>query len=177
MSTQPFEPKFMKVGVLTAALQELTPREVRDPDPDRAIEEWVAFAQGARRELHPAVGGAPSDRDRRAARGDARSGGEHARPAEAVRQGPRQARGSGVEADRRRHFRRRLLRQPAAPRSGGPEEEARLHAACVRRGGAARRQRRVRVRRAQSAAQHGREPDRLRAAVHPAAQGGQGARV
>ena len=35
----------MKVGVLTAALQELTPREVRDPDPDRAIEEWVEFAQ------------------------------------------------------------------------------------------------------------------------------------
>jgi sugar phosphate isomerase/epimerase len=35
----------MKVGVLTAALQELTPREVRDPDPDRAIEEWVEFAR------------------------------------------------------------------------------------------------------------------------------------
>ncbi len=34
----------MKVGVLTAALQELTPREVRDPDPDRAIEEWLEFA-------------------------------------------------------------------------------------------------------------------------------------
>src|SRR5262245_9892584 len=45
MSTRPFEPKFMKVGVLTAALQELTPREVRDPDPDRAIEEWLAFAR------------------------------------------------------------------------------------------------------------------------------------
>jgi sugar phosphate isomerase/epimerase len=45
MSTKAFEPKFMKVGVLTAALQELTPREVRDPDPDRAIEEWVAFAK------------------------------------------------------------------------------------------------------------------------------------
>ena len=30
----------MKIGVLTAALQELTPREVRDKDPDRAIEEW-----------------------------------------------------------------------------------------------------------------------------------------
>src|ERR1044071_9244700 len=40
-----FEPKFMKVGVLTAALQELTPREVRDKDPDKAIEEWVAFAR------------------------------------------------------------------------------------------------------------------------------------
>src|SRR5689334_9676990 len=40
-----FEPKFMKVGILTAALQELTPREVRDADPDRAIEEWLAFAK------------------------------------------------------------------------------------------------------------------------------------
>lgn len=45
MSVAPFEPKFMKVGVLTAALQELTPREKRDPDPDLAIEEWVAFAR------------------------------------------------------------------------------------------------------------------------------------
>jgi len=45
MATRAFEPKFMKVGVLTAALQELTPREVRDPDPDRAIEEWVEFAK------------------------------------------------------------------------------------------------------------------------------------
>jgi sugar phosphate isomerase/epimerase len=39
-----FEPKFMKVGILTAALQELTPREQRDADPDRAIEEWLAFS-------------------------------------------------------------------------------------------------------------------------------------
>jgi sugar phosphate isomerase/epimerase len=44
MNIKPFEPKQMKVGILTAALQELTPREVRDPDPDRAIEEWVEFA-------------------------------------------------------------------------------------------------------------------------------------
>src|SRR5215211_9212158 len=44
MTTKPFDPKFMKVGVLTAALQELTPREVRDPDPDRAVEEWLEFA-------------------------------------------------------------------------------------------------------------------------------------
>ena len=43
--TKPFEPKFMKVGVLTAALQELTPRDVRDPDPDKAIEEWLDFAR------------------------------------------------------------------------------------------------------------------------------------
>jgi sugar phosphate isomerase/epimerase len=45
MTTKAFEPKFMKVGVLTAALQELTPRDVRDPDPDKAIEEWVEFAK------------------------------------------------------------------------------------------------------------------------------------
>jgi sugar phosphate isomerase/epimerase len=44
MLTEPFQPKFMKIGVLTAALQELTPREVRDPDPDRAVEDWAAFA-------------------------------------------------------------------------------------------------------------------------------------
>src|SRR5262245_38359555 len=35
----------MKVSILTAALQELTPREVRDPDPDKAIEDWVEFAR------------------------------------------------------------------------------------------------------------------------------------
>jgi sugar phosphate isomerase/epimerase len=35
----------MKIGVLTAALQELTPRAVRDADPDRAIEDWAAFAR------------------------------------------------------------------------------------------------------------------------------------
>ena len=44
MSIKQFEPQFMKIGVLTAALQELTPRDARDPDPDRAIEDWVAFA-------------------------------------------------------------------------------------------------------------------------------------
>jgi sugar phosphate isomerase/epimerase len=45
MTIKAFEPQFMKVGVLTAALQELTPREVRDPDPDKAIEEWLEFAR------------------------------------------------------------------------------------------------------------------------------------
>src|SRR5215510_11323442 len=45
MPTKSFEPKFMKVGVLTAALQELTPRNIRDEDPDRAIEDWLDFAR------------------------------------------------------------------------------------------------------------------------------------
>lgn len=34
----------MQLSLLTAALQELTPRERRDPDPDLAIEEWLDFA-------------------------------------------------------------------------------------------------------------------------------------
>jgi len=45
MTIKDFEPQFMKIGVLTAALQELTPRELRDPDPDRAIEDWITFAR------------------------------------------------------------------------------------------------------------------------------------
>jgi len=45
MSVKAFEPKFMRLGVLTAALQELTPRAVRDKDPDRAIEDWLFFAR------------------------------------------------------------------------------------------------------------------------------------
>jgi sugar phosphate isomerase/epimerase len=45
MQTQDFKPKFMKIGVLTAALQELTPRNIRDKDPDRAIEDWLDFAR------------------------------------------------------------------------------------------------------------------------------------
>ena len=44
MSTIDFKPKTMKVGVLTAALQELTPRSRRDPDPDLAVEDWLDFA-------------------------------------------------------------------------------------------------------------------------------------
>jgi sugar phosphate isomerase/epimerase len=44
MTVPPFEPRFMKVGVLTAALQELTPRAQREADPDLAIEQWLDFA-------------------------------------------------------------------------------------------------------------------------------------
>ena len=45
MTIRPFQPAFMKIGILSAALQELTPREVRDADPDRAIEDWIAYAK------------------------------------------------------------------------------------------------------------------------------------
>ncbi len=45
MPVKAFEPKPMKLSVLTAALQELTPRAKRDPDPDLAIEEWLQFSR------------------------------------------------------------------------------------------------------------------------------------
>jgi sugar phosphate isomerase/epimerase len=70
MSTtaKPFEPKFMKLGVLTAALQELTPRAVRDEDPDRAIEDWLGFARALGADniqlsaaLHPTESDVPAE--------------------------------------------------------------------------------------------------------------------
>jgi len=45
MAIRAFEPRCMPIGVLTAALQELTPRARRDADPDLAIEEWLGFAR------------------------------------------------------------------------------------------------------------------------------------
>ncbi len=65
MSTiRAFEPKYMKIGILSAALQELTPREVRDTDPDAAIEEWISYAKelGAD-ELQLSAGLHPSEAD------------------------------------------------------------------------------------------------------------------
>jgi sugar phosphate isomerase/epimerase len=44
MSAKEFKPRPMQLSVLTAALQELTPRERRDADPDLAVEEWLEFA-------------------------------------------------------------------------------------------------------------------------------------
>ncbi|MGH8166359.1 MAG: hypothetical protein ACREQ1_03930, partial [Woeseiaceae bacterium] len=64
----PFEPRPMKLSILTAALQELTPREKRDADPDLAIEEWLAFARDIgspyiqlSAALHPSVSDVPAE--------------------------------------------------------------------------------------------------------------------
>jgi len=68
MTVRSFEPKFMKLGVLTAALQELTPRNVRDPDPDRAIEDWLYFGREVGADviqlsaaLHPSESDVPAE--------------------------------------------------------------------------------------------------------------------
>jgi len=44
MASKAFQPAPMKLSVLTAAFQELTPRALRDEDPDLAIEEWLQFS-------------------------------------------------------------------------------------------------------------------------------------
>ena len=41
----PFQPKTMQLSLLTAALQELTPRDDRDADPDLAVEQWLEYAR------------------------------------------------------------------------------------------------------------------------------------
>jgi sugar phosphate isomerase/epimerase len=58
----------MKLSVLTAALQELTPRTLRDADPDLAIEEWLQFAADLdcpniqlSAALHPDVSSVPAE--------------------------------------------------------------------------------------------------------------------
>lgn len=45
MNPAAFAPRPMKLSVLTAAVQELTPRGRREADPDLAVEEWLAFAR------------------------------------------------------------------------------------------------------------------------------------
>src|SRR5580698_11553427 len=68
MVPRPFAPKVMKLSILTAALQELTPRAKRDVDPDLAIEEWLDFAREIgspniqlSAALHPSVSDVPAE--------------------------------------------------------------------------------------------------------------------
>jgi len=63
-----FNPQYMEVGILTAALQELTPREIRDKDPDRAIEDWIVYANdiGVKNiqlssAIHPSLSDVPAE--------------------------------------------------------------------------------------------------------------------
>jgi sugar phosphate isomerase/epimerase len=58
----------MRLSLLTAALQELSPRARRDPDPDLAIEEWLDFARELgspniqlSAALHPSVSDVPPE--------------------------------------------------------------------------------------------------------------------
>jgi sugar phosphate isomerase/epimerase len=63
-----FSPVFMPVGVFTAALQELTPRDQRDADPDVAIEDWLDYAVTLGADcielsaaLHPSLADVPAE--------------------------------------------------------------------------------------------------------------------
>jgi sugar phosphate isomerase/epimerase len=68
MNINDFAPKTMRLSVLTAALQELTPRRQRDADPDLAIEQWLEFARELdcpyiqlSAALHPSVADVPAE--------------------------------------------------------------------------------------------------------------------
>src|SRR5450432_3279122 len=68
MTSSAFAPRVMRLSILTAALQELTPRDRRDADPDLAIEEWLAFAREIgcpniqlSAALHPSVSDIPAE--------------------------------------------------------------------------------------------------------------------
>lgn len=67
MAVTAFAPRQMKLSVLTAALQELTPLEQRDADPDLAIEAWLEFARELKSPfiqlsaaVHPSRGDVPA---------------------------------------------------------------------------------------------------------------------
>lgn len=62
-----FRPRPMRLSILTAALQDLTPRVRRDADPDVAVEEWLEFARQIgspnielSTALHPSQGDVPA---------------------------------------------------------------------------------------------------------------------
>ena len=157
----------MPIGVLTAALQELTPRERRDKDPDRAIEDWLGFAREIGVDiiqlsaaLHPSESDVPAEAmlDPVANTLDLRKPFDKARASRVRRR---------RQGDEGRHLRPRLLRQHAPPRPCHPQKEDGLHAQGVRRRGPARRRGGVRLRRPQPDAQHGREPRAVRADFIP----------
>ena len=75
--TVAFQPQHMKMGILTAALQELTPRDVRDEDPDRAVEDWLSYAQSLGADYIQLSAGPTPNRDRCGPRGDAGPGCQH----------------------------------------------------------------------------------------------------
>jgi sugar phosphate isomerase/epimerase len=68
MSSAPFCAKPMKLSIFTAALQELTPRAIRDADPDRAVEDWLEFSRELdcpnielSAALHPSMSDVPAE--------------------------------------------------------------------------------------------------------------------
>ena len=178
MRIQAFDPKFMKVGVLTAAIQELTPREVRDADPDRAdrgmdrlrARSSAPTASSSRRR---STRRRPTCRPRRCStRSPTRStcASRSTRIARSACTRRWRPRGSGISDV---GYFDNMLHDDPAIRQKKLDFMRRIFDAAV----AAGRQCGVRVRRAQPAAQHGPEPDRLRGDVRPAAERGQGPRA
>ena len=130
MPVEPFKPRCMRLSVLTAALQELTPRERRDSDPDLAIEEWLEFARDIgspfiqlSAAIHPALTDVPAEAmlDPVANTLDLRQPFDPAR----ARRVSEAIRSTGVGISDLGYFDNMLVADPRAP------GQARLHAAGV----------------------------------------------
>ncbi len=177
MTARPFEPKFMKMSVLTAALQELTPRRIRDEDPDRAIEDWLEFARELdcpniqiSAALHPTETDVPPEAmlDPVANTLDLRKPFDKARAKRVL--AAMEATGVGVTDIA---FFDNLLHDDDDLRKKKHDFVVRMMDAAALLGPRGR----LRLRRPQPEAVDGPEPRLLRGGLHPAAQGGEGARL
>ena len=171
-----FKPEYMQMSVLTAALQELTPREKRRKDPDLAVEDWIRFGRelGVHRlQLSSAL---PGGAGRRAAGGDARSGGRSPERPEAARRRPRPAHPVGAQGVGDELLGPRLLRQHARRRRAAAPGQARLDGQAHGRRRRPRGEGGLRVRRPQHLPRHGPEPRGLREELRAPPEGGQGPR-
>ena len=127
-ASAPFTPRFMKVGVYSKALEELTPRAVREADPDRRSRTGPGL---------PATSGRPrcswprpcTQPARCSGGGDARPGRQHPGPPRSVHPGPRPRvlaalRRTGVELSDLGYFDNLLHQDPVEreqeARSSGP---------------------------------------------------------
>ena len=149
MTIRNFASHPMKLSVLTAAFQELTPRDRRDADPDLAIEEWLDFARDIgspniqlSSALHPTLSDVPPEAmlDPVANTLDLRAPFDKNRAARVQKA----MRATGVGLSDLGYFDNMLVDDATARQT-----QARLHVARVRCRRAARRQRRVRFRRPQ----------------------------
>jgi sugar phosphate isomerase/epimerase len=68
VSSASFRARPMKLSIFTAAFQELTPRALRDADPDRAVEDWLEFSRDLdcpnielSAALHPTMSDVPAE--------------------------------------------------------------------------------------------------------------------
>ena len=174
--TMEFKPENMQVGILSAALQELTPRDKRRADPDLAVEDWIAYAAriGVKRlQISSALPEELADVPAEAMLDPVADHLNVLKPLDASRVNRIQSalKASGVSFSDIGYFDNMLIGDAkSAP------GEARLDDPPDGRRRGAGRAGRLRLRGPQCRPRHGPEPRGLRGALHPAPEGGHGPR-